>query len=56
MIYSGSKILRLDTLHSFKIQGDEVIIMQYQASARSIMVYKSFLKPNGTNFYLLEKR
>ncbi len=54
MIYCGSKKLRTDTLYSFKLQGDEVIVMQYQTNTGSIMVYKSFLRPNGTNLYLLE--
>jgi hypothetical protein len=54
MIYYGLKTLRNDILCSFKIQGDEVIVMQYQTNTGSIMVYKSFLRPNGTNLYLLE--
>lgn len=53
MIYCGPKSLRNDTLYSFKIQGDEVIIMQHQSTTGSFMVYKSFLRPNGTKLNLL---
>jgi hypothetical protein len=53
MIYCGPKTLPDDTLYTFKIQGDEVIVMQYQTTASPIIVYKSFLRPNGTNIYLL---
>ncbi len=49
MIYCGPKTLPNDTLYTFKIQGDEVIVMQYQTTVSPIIVYKSFLRPNGTN-------
>ncbi len=47
MIYCGSNTFRNDILYTFKIQSDEIIIMQYQTNANSVIVYKSFLKPNG---------
>lgn len=53
MIYCGSQPFRNDTLYSFKIQGDEVIVMQYQINTGSIIVYKSFLRPNGIKLTLL---
>jgi hypothetical protein len=54
MIYCEARTSRNKNLYTFKVQGDEIIVMQYQTSAGSIMVYKGFLTPNGTNFYVSE--
>jgi hypothetical protein len=56
MIYYGLKPFQNDILYTFKIQSDEVVVMQYQTNASSIIVYKSFLKPNGTNSPQFEKK
>jgi hypothetical protein len=55
MIYCGLKTYRNDILYTFKIQSDEVIVMQYQTNTSSIIVYKSFVKSNGTKFYRFER-
>jgi hypothetical protein len=52
MIYCEARTSRNKDLYRFKVQGDEIIVMQYQTSAGSIMVYKGFLTPNGTHFYV----
>jgi hypothetical protein len=51
MLYSGFKPSQSEALYKFKVQGDEVLLIQYQTSVGSTVVYKSFLKPNGTNLY-----